>query len=262
MKIQCVECKTEFETNNPTQAKYCSTKCKQTSQIRLATSLRSKKRQEEFEKNKIGYCLVCGKQFERQYGKSQHQKYCSTQCNKKASADNREVRQFFSGTETNKTCVECGKEFTTTRSFQIYCSAKCNRKASARNTRGQRRKEQFEALDKHRKCVVCNTEFEITQQAMHKLYCSRKCKMKANRIIELDKARFGGNKKYVLERDNYKCVLCSSTNRLAVHHIDLSGKTDNPNNDVNNLISLCASCHLMVHKQLEKSNDVLKFILK
>lgn len=72
---------------------------------------------------------------------------------------------------------------------------------------------------------------------------------------------FGGPKKYyqfrknrelALQRDNYACVHCG-LNEIEiwqkykrgpdVHHID-----ENPlNNRVNNLVTLCSSCHQQIH---------------
>lgn len=159
------------------------------------------------------------------------------------------------------TCPVCNKEFKQNRTFQTYCSRECMLSAQYKKhseKRSELRKEMFDASDKKRTCPVCSTEFELTKNNPQKIYCCKKCKAKANRILALDKARFGGNKKAVLERDGYKCVLCSGDNRLAVHHKDMSGTTDNPNNDIDNLIALCNSCHTMLHMQLKKGNDILK----
>ncbi len=69
------------------------------------------------------------------------------------------------------------------------------------------------------------------------------------------KKRFGSleNKLNVFERDGYKCVKCNITMdqhlekyncQLTVDHIDGNGRfSDSPNNDLNNLMTLCLSCH-------------------
>ena len=50
----------------------------------------------------------------------------------------------------------------------------------------------------------------------------------------------------VLGRDGESCVVCQSTVRLVVHHVD-----HNPlNNDPTNLIALCNSCHMRHHKSI------------
>jgi hypothetical protein len=52
---------------------------------------------------------------------------------------------------------------------------------------------------------------------------------------------YGGFRDFVLERDGNMCVVCGSTEFLIVHHrkyID----------DPDRMISLCASCHAVVHR--------------
>ncbi len=71
-----------------------------------------------------------------------------------------------------------------------------------------------------------------------------------------DLERFGGNKIKVLQRDNYKCMVCknvaSQKHKLNVHHIDGSGGNNfegyiGVNNNMDNLITLCSACHARVH---------------
>ena len=50
-------------------------------------------------------------------------------------------------------------------------------------------------------------------------------------------------RKVILERDGYLCQICGNGLRLHVHHRDLT-KT---NHAVENLITLCQSCHVKVH---------------
>jgi 5-methylcytosine-specific restriction endonuclease McrA len=128
-------------------------------------------------------------------------------------------------------------------------------------------------------CVVCGNKFTVKRN-MHgkQKYCSRDCKIvgvrnlpkvkaytkkylkvyRENNVEKLneialenhDKSYFSGNRKNVFERDKHKCVKCGSTHYLGVHHKDESGKSDNPNNDIDNLITLCAACHAREHKKL------------
>ena len=42
--------------------------------------------------------------------------------------------------------------------------------------------------------------------------------------------------------------MCRSTEKLTVHHIDGNGRdSGNPTNTINNLLTLCRSCHAKVH---------------
>lgn len=47
----------------------------------------------------------------------------------------------------------------------------------------------------------------------------------------------------VLKRDHYKCRKCGTSGNLVVHHKDGSGGTEKPNNDLDNLLTLCGHCH-------------------
>lgn len=125
------------------------------------------------------------------------------------------------------------------------------------------------------KCYNCSTEFN--QKRHNQLYCSNECKRKRNRTSAYpqtleqkqnendrkkryrerkkeeqkkyhDKTRFGGNREAVLQRDNHQCCVCGTKDQLVVHHKDRTGQTENPNNDMSNLITLCASCHQEEHK--------------
>jgi len=63
-----------------------------------------------------------------------------------------------------------------------------------------------------------------------------------------DMRNFSGLREEVLARDNYLCTSCGNPDLLLVHHIDGNGRgTKNPNNDLENLKTLCRSCHAKVH---------------
>ncbi len=48
----------------------------------------------------------------------------------------------------------------------------------------------------------------------------------------------------IIERDKYKCQKCDSEENLIVHHFD----ADDKNNQFGNLLTLCSSCHLSLHR--------------
>ncbi len=80
-----------------------------------------------------------------------------------------------------------------------------------------------------------------------------KKKIKIRQEKSRDRVLFGGNRIKALERDNYECQNCSMTQEqnivlfgrsITVHHIDGNGRgCENPNNDMDNLITLCFRCH-------------------
>jgi len=58
----------------------------------------------------------------------------------------------------------------------------------------------------------------------------------------------------VLRRDGYRCRRCGSgEGMLQVHHVD----TDRTHNDLMNLLTLCAACHLAFHGRREGVEEVL-----
>jgi hypothetical protein len=64
--------------------------------------------------------------------------------------------------------------------------------------------------------------------------------------VELE--RFGRRRSEVLQRDNNKCVVCNGTTRLCIHHKDGSGRgKPSHNNSLDNLVTLCNSCHNKIH---------------
>lgn len=72
-----------------------------------------------------------------------------------------------------------------------------------------------------------------------------------------NRIRFGGNYDLVLERDNRRCVFCGTGEKLMVHHKDENGRgKENPNNDIENLVTVCASCHPRLHVHWTKKKKV------
>ena len=67
----------------------------------------------------------------------------------------------------------------------------------------------------------------------------------------LNKRDFGGNWYKVYDRDGGKCQVCGSTKKLCVHHKDKTGwdkPREEKNNQMSNLILLCNSCHMKIHR--------------
>jgi len=60
---------------------------------------------------------------------------------------------------------------------------------------------------------------------------------------DFQKYVYNGNYYKALKRDDNKCVDCKSNFQLLIHHINR--KRDD--NNINNLITLCRSCHALAH---------------
>ena len=55
--------------------------------------------------------------------------------------------------------------------------------------------------------------------------------------------------KAIWARDNYTCQQCGAIKKLLVHHRD----KNNTNNELSNLLTLCQSCHLELHRPINHS---------
>lgn len=140
----------------------------------------------------------------------------------------------------NKICTTCGVSYRTKNGISKKCK---------------------ECFPKYT-CEVCGKEGIATGN--HQKYCSKECGKLAKADFYYD-----GNYTKVLKRDGHQCKACGSTNRLTVHHIDYSGKglkMGKANNEMDNLITFCDSCHQKLHVKtnqtlvnahLEEAKDIL-----
>jgi len=136
-------------------------------------------------------CVVCGKMFKTK-GK---EITCSEECKLKRRRQTQRDFVIKHGkiTEHTKTCVICGKTFSTYREKQITCSKECNYQNTRNNIkkhqienkdiRNARRNEKYvsQQISRTFTCKVCNKEFV----AEHKRsICSDECRkeqLKVNR---------------------------------------------------------------------------------
>ena len=80
-----------------------------------------------------------------------------------------------------------------------------------------------------------------------------------NKQNEKAKEKWEKVRNQVLERDNYKCVVCGKP-ATQVHHIHLRSKRKDLLYEMNNLISLCDKHHF--HKSNEKYEEQTALIAK
>jgi len=134
-----------------------------------------------------------------------------------------------------KVCVSCGHEFEAERSDKMCCSRSCYRKHTY-----EKANPVFPVP-----CKGCGKTF--IPDSHHMVFCGDECRKTFFNVKSKDDERFGGNRKKALIRDGHACTVCKSTHHIAVHHIDESGNSENVNNDLDNLITLCNSCHTKLH---------------
>jgi 5-methylcytosine-specific restriction endonuclease McrA len=92
----------------------------------------------------------------------------------------------------------------------------------------------------------------------HNLYCSQVCKTSCSifqqKKYPKDNKPYTTRKdqkelrKYVLERDEYKCQICGNNNNLICHHIKPVSLEPIESADLDNCITLCKECEQKVHK--------------
>jgi hypothetical protein len=74
-----------------------------------------------------------------------------------------------------------------------------------------------------------------------------------SRILSEERKKGNKLRKKILERDDYKCRLCGSTEDLEVHHMQAlvyGGKSEEKN-----LITLCAECHRYAPEDGVEANE-------
>ena len=175
-------------------------------------------------------CAYCGIEFIPE-GRSD-QLYHSPECQSKAKA----LRKW--GELTDRSCPICEKIFTPTRGKQTCCSPKCTlRKIYLKNPDKKRRQAKEWRLSNPERVKENDRRKKENNPELYKQIEQR----------NHDKTRFSGNKAIALERDGYKCRRCGATDDLAMHHIDGSGQTEHPNNELDNLETICDSCHTKHH---------------
>ena len=139
-----------------------------------------------------------------------------------------------------KTCLHCNEEFDAERPDKSFCSRSCYKKYNY-----VKNNPLFKVP-----CKGCGKLFLPLTHRM--IFCSDECRKGYFNVKSKDDVRFGGNKEKALMRDGYACVVCKNTKDIGVHHVDESGSSDKPNNEISNLITLCRSCHIKHHKPHRK----------
>lgn len=161
-------------------------------------------------------------------------------------------------------CLNCKNKFFRSRGeinkrkkkgYKMFCSKNC---ASE-----HRRNTNRTTLN----CYMCGIEFDRINCNVNKErnFCSHTCSNKyIGEFFKGKKKRTYVNgefiyRKLAFENNPHSCALCDFSEQYAleVHHIDKNRK----NNDLSNLIVVCANCHRGIHKKalsiLSKLKDYL-----
>ena len=232
-KVTCKRCNKPFHSNHPARItcdycrtskcvicgkhyrylhcwpkrKYCSELCANIGKIKKVSII----------------CLTCKKEFFAIPFKAKFKKYCSRRCYLNS------LKKYY--------CIDCGKILSSCLSKRcrkcngIYYSGKNNPRYNPRP-----------------KCIICNKELKNRRAT----FCKTHVKSGERNPhwcggSSLKGYPLGWNntfKEQIRQRDGYKCQMCGcpeieNNRKLNVHHIDYNKE----NLNLDNLISLCDSCH-------------------
>lgn len=123
--------------------------------------------------------------------------------------------------KSHECCVVCGK--TDRKHYGKGVCARCYmKKYQQENQACADRKRRWHQENKERMNLLCKLRREEKQ--------------------------FDSKRDAVLARDGHQCGECGSKDDLVVHHRDRNGRgSDEPNNEIANLQTLCRGCHLKEH---------------
>lgn len=163
-------------------------------------------------------------------------------------------------------CVVCDEEYRAIKDCgerkQKYCSKECWSKRSPKIAA---------------RCKHCASDFK-TYKSVQKIYCSADCKkadykirFKGENSPRWEGGKTSENRKLrasagfkewrgnVFSRDGYKCKLCGASKDLHPHHIIHLSEDITKALDINNGVTLCSTCHSVVHGRVIGKGNKKKF---
>lgn len=149
-------------------------------------------------------------------------------------------------------CKNCGVIYDATIKGAIkkYCSKRCGRQDYYKNNKIKEKENCSKWYQKNRNSELeSNKEYRKQKRELFDWYHN--------------KDRFNGMREIILLRDNNSCRACLSKIKIVIHHKDGTGISRGKNeglktnNDINNLICLCSSCHTTLHHWQKRNNTIL-----
>jgi ribosomal protein L37E len=209
------------------------------------------------DKKFITRCVRCGKDMEAYRSRK---KYCSD-CRKVVNAEM--AKQSYLNKKRNRkkedryiNCAICGKRIKATGIANLkYCSDECRAIVQKRYKEKYKSKYPERIKEKNKTYYWKNRDKDLKQ--------SKEYQRKNRKLISKHKKKYHSKKYFdgkwetVLKRDNRTCQSCGSREKLIVHHKDgINIFNGVPNNDLDNLITLCRDCHNKIHFTKDESKKV------
>jgi len=261
---ECRKFKSQLDKH---ERNFCSDEC----QRQFVSEINSKRPEDRA--TQIVECRNCSEMVEKQNCRIERYDnvFCSTQCQNEWQSDNMSGADSPLYKRKHTECDECGSGMEVQphrlkNRYNNFCSRECYSRYRSQNyVRGGNPRWQGGSVDVE--CSICKSEFTVERShynAVERHVCSKGC------MSELLSNDFrgenhplwkGGHDPYygpdwdsirdkVRDRDGYACQICGVDEKdlhrgLDVHHIIPKRKFDNveESNRLNNLISLCNSCH-------------------
>ena len=256
VSITCKQCGKEFSVkpSREHRARFCSRGCYSQSRSK---SMQGKNHPCWVAKIKK-VCKQCAIQFTVPPSLNRI-KFCSQKCYWAWQVGNTAGKNAtrWDGGGTGHHCKWCGEMFIVGKSVALkgegkFCTRDCYGKWQSQNQRGAQSPSWKDKIVKI--CLECEIEFRVIPSRAGRKFCSREClgQWRSQHIrgetsyswrggtsfepygVEFNKAR----KEAIRGRDGYTCAICK-LDGIVVHHIDY----DKQNNDPQNLLTLCRSCH-------------------
>ncbi len=205
-------------------------------------------------------CVECGTNFHRGSGNAKRCRPCAMK------------RQGTTGVGfLTKSCTRCGVDYLPTGSTQTYCET-CKPIARKENNikslKALRLSRGVVPIGSVIRCAACDAEFvfvrgvkklcDSCQNIKRKTKAREYAKKNPDKIKRWAKTahennKLGGSRKLALARDTNTCQKCGKHPANVVHHIDCFGENSgSANNTLENLVTLCASCHAGVHATIDR----------
>lgn len=242
MKHICRRCDKVFYAR-PSQV-FCSYHCSNKSKEPWNKGT-AKPRVKKHEYRILHTCPTCGIVFIGHKGR----KFCSKKCVRHTSSWNKGMTGLPASRPkngTDKVCIQCGKTFYTPACYSDakFCSITCS--AAARWGMGRQ-------LTKT--CPICRNTYTCMRSHSLATCPSAQCRREHKHRLQLGEKshlwrggksapyhkEWRGQRCLARDRDGDKCMTCGSTDRVQVHHIIPYRYSHN--HDLNNLVTLCRSCH-------------------
>ena len=165
--------------------------------------------------------------------------------------------RFWSIKKNTKTCSKkcCDKRYTFLHKEEL----KLYRLKNKDKTKIQRAKHYQDNIEKERQ----NSKKWYQRNRKSEIQKNREYRKQNRELFHWyhNRDRFGGMRKIILNRDKNQCRACGSK-KVCIHHKDGTGWTSQDglyslNNDIKNLITLCNSCHHILHHYQKRIGKII-----